>query len=369
VATKLPQENYIACLVGGAIGDALGAAIEFLNIHQIIQKYGPSGVTGYVEFADATGEFTDDTQMTLFTAEGLLGAMCREDFKGTEIATNRIVYQSYLRWLQTQEMPMKFSSHPETLKNEENGWLITQNALFKRRAPGNSCLSALRSGVAGSIEKPINDSKGCGGIMRVAPVGLVLPGENEKAFATGCNLAAITHGHPSGYLSAGFFASLISDLAVAIPFEQALQNATTILQKREGMEETLFAVQNAINLYNDSKILLKSSPEKIPQFIEKLGLGWVGEEALAISLFCCLLYPDNFEKGVLAAINHSGDSDSTGSITGNILGLINGLNKIPEGWITNLRNLQLVEKMGKELFNNIWIFHSFLHPNRDVDSY
>ncbi len=351
--TKHFQENYIACLVGGAIGDALGAAIEFLNIHQIIEKYGPSGVTAYVEFADGTGEFTDDTQMTLFTAEGLLGAMCREDFNGTETETNRIVYHAYLQWLLTQEMPLKYVSQPEALKDEENGWLIKQTALFKRRAPGTSCLSALRSGIAGSIEKPINNSKGCGGIMRVAPAGLVLAGENEKAFANGCNLAAITHGHPSGYLSAGLFASLISDLAVGVPFEQALQNAITILQKRPGMEETLFAVQNAINLYNESKILLKSSPEKIPQFIEKLGSGWVGEEALSISLFCCLLYPDNFEKGVLAAINHSGDSDSTGSITGNILGLINGLNKIPEAWISNLRNYQLVEKMGKELFGDI----------------
>lgn len=353
MATKLPQENYIACLVGGAIGDALGAAIEFLNIHQIIEKFGLSGVTGYVEFADGTGEFTDDTQMTLFTAEGLLGAMHRTDFKETAIATNRIVYHAYLQWLLTQEMPMKYGSFPEAFKNEESGWLIKQTALFKRRAPGNSCISALRSDVAGSIEKPINNSKGCGGIMRVAPVGLVLPGENEKAFATGCNLAAITHGHPSGYLSAGFFASLISDLAVAIPFEQALQNATTILKKRKGMEETLIAVQNAINLYKDANILLKSSPEKIPQFIEKLGLGWVGEEALAIALFCCLLFQDNFEKGVLAAINHSGDSDSTGSITGNILGLINGVNKIPEAWITNLRNHQLVEKMSKELYNEV----------------
>ena len=353
MATKLHQENYISCLVGGAIGDALGAAIEFLNIHQIIEKFGRSGVTGYVEFADGTGEFTDDTQMTLFTAEGLLGAIHHTDFKETESATNLIVYHSYLQWLLTQEMPMKYGSQPKASKNEENGWLIKQTTLFKRRAPGTSCLSALRSGVAGSIEKPINNSKGCGGIMRVAPVGLVLAGENERAFTTGCNLAAITHGHPSGYLSAGFFASLISDLVVAIPLDQALQNATVILQKQAGMEETLFAVQNAITLYNESKILLKSSPEKIPQFIEKLGSGWVGEEALAISLFCCLLYPDDFEKGVLAAINHSGDSDSTGSITGNILGLINGLNKIPEAWITNLRHYQLVEKMGKELFGDI----------------
>ncbi len=350
---KLPIENYIACLVGGAIGDALGAPVEFMKTYQIINHFGQTGVTGYVEFADETGEFTDDTQMTLFTAEGLLRALHRAHLKGIGGATNSIVHQSYLRWLQTQEIQTKYGGQSISRDNAQNGWLIKQTALYKRRAPGNTCLTALKSATAGSIEKPINNSKGCGGIMRVAPVGLVFQGENEYAFQVACELAAITHGHPSGYLSAGFFASVISQLAIAVPFEQALQNTTTILKKREGMEETLFAVQNAINLYNDSKILLKSSPEKIPQFIQKLGSGWVGEEALAISLFCCLLYTDDFEKGVLAAINHSGDSDSTGSITGNILGLINGLTKIPESWITKLRNHRLVEEIAKDLFTGV----------------
>jgi len=98
---------------------------------------------------------------------------------------------------------------------------------------------------------------------------------------------------------------------------------------------------------------VKTNPNRIPQFLEKLGGGWVGEEALSISLFCSLIYKDDFRKGVLAAVNHSGDSDSTGSITGNILGLINGLNAIPEEWITNLRYSEIVVEIAKDVHTGI----------------
>ena len=349
--SKLTQEYYTACLLGGAIGDALGAPIEFMSITQIRNNYGISGVKAYVEYPDGTGEFTDDTQMTLFTAEGLLRAWHRAEHKGIGGAMHQIVYESYLRWLHTQGESIAPGKYNRTMSKSpsDNGWLLRQKELFKRRAPGNTCLSALKSGLVGTIEEPINKSKGCGGIMRVAPVGLVFPGKNEFSFQTASEFAAITHGHPSGYLSAGFFASVISDLAVGITLVESINNALAILKNWKRHAETLQAVENALNLFTEKRSLLSQEPGKIPEFIEQLGGGWVGEEALAISLFCSLLYQDNFEKGVLAAVNHSGDSDSTGSITGNILGLINGMNSIPEKWITNLRYNNIVRTIGEDL--------------------
>lgn len=343
------MNDYISCLLGGAIGDALGAPVEFDSISHIREKQGPQGITGYVEYADGTGEFTDDTQMTLFTAEGLLRAWHRAHLKGIGGATTHIVHESYLRWLHTQGERLDYGQKNKAMVHTQNGWLIQQQALFKRRAPGNSCLSALKSGNVGTISAPINNSKGCGGIMRMAPVGLIFKGDPEKSFATGCDLAAITHGHPTGYLCAGFFASLIADLAVATPFEKALQNVLQILRRWPGHQETLMAVENAINQYEISKADLLDSPELFPQHIEKLGKGWVAEEALAISLFCCLHYPTNFPKGILAAVNHSGDSDSTGSIAGNLLGLMNGLQSLPQTWINQLRHYPIVIAIAKDL--------------------
>jgi len=351
MSSKLPQQNYIACLLGGAIGDALGAPVEFMSINSIRERFGSLGVIGYVEFPDGSGEFTDDTQMTLFTAEGLLRYSHHDAGRGSDVDLNRKVYESYLRWLHTQGVSMYSGTVKLGMNMDEieNGWLLGQKSLFKRRAPGNTCLSALQSGQVGTIEEPINNSKGCGGIMRVAPVGLAFPGRNEFAFRIASEIAAITHGHPSGYLSAGFFASLISDLAVGIDLQVAINNALLILEKWNGCGETLQAVGNALKLYENNRALIIAQPEMIPGLIEELGAGWVGEEALAISLFCSLLYTGDFEKGVLAAVNHSGDCDSTASIAGNILGMLNGLDSIPGKWITNLRSNEIVNIIGADL--------------------
>ena len=357
-AIRNPQP--VSSLLGGAIGDALGASVEFLSISQIREKFGDDGITDYCEFPDGHGEFTDDTQMTLFTAEGLLrasGASRRPaQCQGSDclpqatpqptlgIATSS--HQSYMRWLITQGRTPGYRD--EWIgENIESGWLIKGKALHVLRAPGNTCLSSLESGIMGTIEKPINDSKGCGGIMRMAPVGLII-NNPEAAFKYGCELAAITHGHPSGYLSAGFFAALIQLLCSGVNLEDAIDLSSELLKNHKDHEETLEAVEGAVYLFHQAKKSgLKTS--ELPELIEQLGQGWVAEETLAISLFCSLLYQNDFAKGVLASVNHSGDSDSTGAITGNILGLINGLDAIPDKWITKLHHANIVRQVGEDL--------------------
>lgn len=343
---KFPLDNYLGCLLGGAIGDALGAPIEFLHIEDIINRYGSSGITDFVEFSNNVGEFTDDTQMTLFTAEGLLRALHREVLKGIGGASSFITHKSYLRWLLTQGRVVPTDKSDNDLKS---GWLITRKELFRSRAPGNTCISSLKSGIMGTIENPFNVSKGCGGVMRMAPVGLLFFESPETSFRIGCELAAITHGHPSGYLSAGFFASIISQLAVGMRLEDAISKSMEELTKWENHEETLTAVESAVSLWKETKSPDGLDTLTLSKKIEQLGDGWVGEEALAISIFCSLLFQDDFTGGVLASVNHSGDCDSTGAITGNILGLIHGKKSIPQKWIDNLRYSEIVSEVAEDL--------------------
>ncbi len=343
---RVSLNSYLGCLVGGAIGDALGAPIEFDDINRIKANHGTGGITDFVEFPGNVGAFTDDTQMTLFTAEGLLRAQHRAMLKGIGGALNKITYQSYLRWLYTQDHEFDEEGIEIDASKLGEGWLLKQKTLYQRRAPGNTCLTALRSGVVGTIRNPINDSKGCGTLMRVAPVGLMFYGDNELAFETACELSAITHGHPTGYLSAGFLASMISDLAVGVRLENCIQNAMKILIKYDHHEETLEALNRSLNLYESAS---KNETDEDPKLIEKLGGGWIAEEALSISIFSSLMYKNDYKKGVLYAVNHSGDSDSTGSITGNILGLINGIENIPEKWNNNLKNLDIVKQVSEDL--------------------
>ncbi len=323
--------NFSGCLLGGAIGDALGAPVEFFSLAQIRREYGPEGVTGFVERNEqGLAEFTDDTQMTLFTAEGLLIARQRGAWTPSEA-----IYRAYLRWLRTQR------TRPTGPTGEltREGWLLGIEQMWRMKAPGNTCISALESGRKGTPENPSNDSKGCGGVMRVAPVGLAFAG--EAAFEQACLAAALTHGHPSGYLPAGVLAQIIAEIIQGKGLEEAIQASLVTLARWPRHDETLWAVECARQSARECKPTAET--------IADLGEGWVGQQALAIALFCALVHPGSFTAGVLLAVNHSGDSDSTGAITGNLLGALLGREAIPAEWIAGIELGDEIDRIAQEL--------------------
>ena len=326
-------DRVLGCLLGGAVGDALGAEVEFDSIDGIRVRFGRSGLTGYAD-PKAGGRITDDTQMTLFTAEGLIRSSQRLGEPSPSQVTGAL-HRAYLRWLFTQTGgPVPWD---EASAGEPSGWLVAQPQLHARRAPGNTCLSALAGGQAGAPDRRINDSKGCGGVMRVAPVGLVA----AAPFRLGVDAAALTHTHPSGYLAAGAFAEIIGRLVHGETLLRGIAAAQRQLPRWDGHEETALAIDAAVDL-------AVSEPEATPETVSRLGEGWVAEEALAISLYCALT-ARSFEAGVLAAVNHSGDSDSTGAITGNLLGTRWGIDAVPPEWLDGLAERALVERVALDL--------------------
>jgi ADP-ribosylglycohydrolase len=330
---KRKQEFFRGCLIGGAIGDALGWPIEFNDYNQIVQKYGPNGIQDLRISSSGKAEITDDTQMTLFTAEGILRAETRGSRRGI-CHPPSVVFHAYQRWMLTQGYP-RIDAYEWTY----DGWLLGVKELYARRAPGNSCLSALTSGKHGTIEEPINNSKGCGGVMRVAPIGLFY--RKDSAFEMAAEMAALTHGHPSGYLSAGALADIIASIIDGEHIETAVEKAILKLKTRDQHEECTRILIKAIDL-------VKSELPDI-EAISQLGEGWVGEEALAISVYCALKYQDDFKTAIVAAVNHSGDSDSTGAITGNILGAYLGLSHIPEDWLNNVEMNDIIMQVSDDL--------------------
>lgn len=343
---KTTREIFIATLVGGAIGDALGYEVEFKKLEEIKSTFGESGITE-LEMNSQNGEalISDDTQMTLFTADGLIWAYNRMRMRGIGSYAGSGTYQSYLRWYYTQTRNLPAETDQVWLKkqlHEENGSILDYKELFSNRAPGNTCLSALGSGRMGSIEQPINQSKGCGGVMRVAPIGLFLHKEPEYAFKIGSDIAAITHGHPTGYLSAGAFATIIAELVNGKTILDSTMTALSVLKKHANHEECLAALDLALEL--SAKDL---EPEKA---ISIIGEGWIAEEALAISLYCSLIEAD-FKKSLALSVNHDGDSDSTGSICGNILGAHYGFHVIPKEWMDVLELKELIVEVSNNLYN------------------
>ena len=331
------RERFIGCLLGGAAGDALGAPVEFMSRAAIIERFGPRGITNYAPAYGGIGTITDDTQMTLFTAEGLIRARVRHAFKGISHAAS-VVDHAYQRWLLTQNEHSRSS-----FKNDDaDGWLFQHLELRHRRAPGNTCLSALKIKERfGYLAE--NTSKGCGGVMRVAPIGLASLGMKstpEQTFRLGAEVAELTHGHPTSSLSSGVLAVLIQALADGVTLPEGLRVAKSILRTHDFYEETLSALELAEELSSSSLAPL--------QCITRLGEGWIAEEALAISVYCALV-ARSFKQGVILAVNHGGDSDSTGAITGNLLGAMYGVKSIPSAWLEGLELCGVIAELAEDL--------------------
>jgi ADP-ribosylglycohydrolase len=226
MSTRSDADRIAGCLLGGAVGDALGAPVEFMSLDRIRSTFGPQGIREYAPAYGRLGAITDDTQLTLFTTEGLLRA--RVQSSRPIAGVRNIVFQAYERWLRTQgeSSDRILGSEPE-----QDGWLLSHRELWSRRSPGHTCVDALRDPPADFAAR--NYSKGCGGIMRIAPVGLACHAGSgngaSQAFELGVELAALTHGHPSGHIASGYFAQLIALLMDGHALRVAVELARSTL--------------------------------------------------------------------------------------------------------------------------------------------
>jgi ADP-ribosylglycohydrolase/protein-tyrosine phosphatase len=342
-ANRPPLARFRGCLLGGAIGDALGYPIEFeKSAIAILSKHGNTAPADLIGRRGGLALVSDDTQMTLFVAEGVIRGIQRGRDRGI-VSMPGSVQRSLVRWYATQTgIPLG------PVWGEWPGWLVRDRRLHVRRAPGNTCMSSLAAQLElraePGVDEPPNDSKGCGAVMRSAPIGLAA-GSRELAFDLGRSAGALTHGHPSGYLSAAYFASIIHDVSRGVELADAMDLAGPALVASPGHEEMITIVR-AVHA------AAKGGPPS-PQEIERIGGGWTGEEALGIALLCALTAdvgsPEGIAEALWRSVAHGGDSDSTGSITGNLLGAMVGVERLPARWLEQVELRDVVERIADDL--------------------
>ena len=323
------------CLLLSAAGDALGYAVEFDRLKEIQKTYGPDGIQSYeLSPFDHKAIFSDDTQMTLFTAEGLLFASARKDRSEKEY-----IWLAYMDWLTTQ-----FDDAPEPFQKCR---ILDEKRLHHRRAPGNTCLGALKGGVMGTMEEPINHSKGCGGIMRIAPCALVHRDRREAAVSA-AEASALTHTHPMGYIPSATMAFILHSIVWEEETDMkqivldAMQDTEKLFPGNAYMPEYVDLMNRAVACADNSKSDMEN--------IRELGEGWVADEAMAIAAYCAMRHPTDASAVLRAAVNHDGDSDSTGAVAGAIVGAMIGKEAIPAEWTKHLECRALIEAMADDLF-------------------
>ncbi|MBR1502307.1 MAG: ADP-ribosylglycohydrolase family protein [Prevotella sp.] len=365
-------------LIGGAAGDALGYPVEFDHYDEIIARYGNPGISNY-ELAGGVAEISDDTQMTLFTANGMLMGLTRGYMRGIGGQPEFYVEYAYQDWYYTQTKSFesvmgqddRFSTHRHT-------WLSAIPELYSRRAPGNTCMSAIRD----IIERrtPQNNSKGCGGVMRVAPWSLFCASHDvrysiEEIDVAGGEIARLTHKHPLGWIPAIVLTHILYRLVKDTPlsgldkteyresFDTIVKEALQLLPKLKisrPVSELTWEKDKLIGevFFNDIErqrelidraLFLADNDQSDVENICKLGEGWVGEEALAIAVYAVVRHIDSFEDVLITAVNHDGDSDSTGSIAGNIIGAIVGYDAIPQKFKQHLELRDVILAISDDL--------------------
>lgn len=376
-------DKYRGCLLGGAAGDALGYAIEFDREEAIVARYGSHGIRDYQLDERGLAPFSDDTQMTLYTANSLLcslAALSAQASTGvhaqapggapapapatlpspaalTAYAPAQMA-QFYVEWMYTQVSPYPLA--------EPKAWISSLPELFASRAPGVTCMNACEAMASGA--KAVNNSKGCGGIMRMAPVGLIntCPGfSGVELQCLGAQLAELTHCHELGWMPAGVFAHIVSLLSrdEASSVREAATQALNTLPEAFPNAHYLGQLQELL------RYTLRLADSDMPDLeaIHALGEGWVAEEALAIGLLCSLRHEDDFAGAITSAVNHGGDSDSTGAIAGNIVGAHLGLAGIPQRYLEHLELRDTISKIADDLFTGPQASPDLYFPSASPD--
>ncbi|MBT2566727.1 ADP-ribosylglycohydrolase family protein [Arthrobacter sp. ISL-85] len=334
-------------LLGGALGDALGYAVESDSIADIRQRFGGRGLTG---FEDLSGpcHFSDDTQLTLYTVDGLVEALEWAN-SGVGADVNACLWLAYLRWLATQGEDAGPSAPAPQPR-----WIDGNEALRQRRHPEKDCITGLATGEMGTAVRPVNPgANGAGTVMRSAPFGLVPHITPDAVYKLSADAAALTHGHPAARQSAGIFSLLIHRLVSGEGLRDAAAGVTahaaTLVNVAPELPEHLEA---ALRLAEKARV----GPEEL---LQVLGGGRTAEEALAVALYAVTATVPahgagaqpvaHFRDAMAVAVNHSGASDTAGSLAGNILGALYGEDCLPAEWLGALEAPEVIRGMADQL--------------------
>ncbi|GAA1501220.1 ADP-ribosylglycohydrolase family protein [Streptomyces synnematoformans] len=347
------------CLLGGAIGDALGAGVADASLAEIRAGHGPQGVVDFAPAHGRRGAVTAGTQMGLFTVDGLIRAQVRRDGGRWHPPTD--VHAAHRRWYATQK-----DWGPDERKAED-GWLAREEWLYAQRGAPRSCLRGLADDRMGTLQQPRNpEAKDPGAVVRSAPFGLLVGWEPQLVFQLAAECATQTHGHPTGYLAAGAYAVVVHGLARGDAPEAAVRRALEILAGRPGHDETTAAVRAAVDGGGPGQPGAAGQPGPGgppgpagqpppglgPEQVERLSPGETAAEAVAVALYCALAAAD-VRHGLLLAVNHGGGSDTTGALCGSLLGAQHGETALPPAWVAEVEGrgtiLQLADDFALEM--------------------
>lgn len=333
------RDRIRGAMIGCAAGDALGYPVKVLSEAAIVERYGLRGITAYDLDENGTARITADTQLMLLSANGILFAHTRGALRGIMAPVYQYFDAFYMDWyrLQTEKQP----------RRARCGWINAYPALSAKRAPSPTSMRVFSSDKFGSMDKPVNDSKGSGCLLRAAPIGLSYSDDPAYILDLAANTAALTHGNEVTWVASGVLALIISliihqELSIA----EAVNETLKALDK--SFPDSRKAVHELLSSIWSTRPLATSASSDLDA-IHALGEGWVSNEALAIGILCALRYENDIAGAMTFAANHGGNSSTTAAIAGMLVGARIGFNAIPDRFVDRLELVDVILELADDV--------------------
>lgn len=326
---------YRGCLLGLAVGDAMGCAVDEKTWDEIVQCYGPNGLLGY-DLVNDSACITSYTQLAAFACNGLLLALSR----GKKDYVN-FVTLALREWARGQAFPRD----PE----RSHCWVAKLPYMRRKQCRDVRMLDALRAQTLGTPESPINSGSHPGALPEAVAVGLLFDPkymEPEHIGTLAADLVALTHGDPETFLTGAVLAYTIAGI-LQEP-EQALsqqfRNAAAAMTAQFGgrfpeAEQVAAKLTCAMALPQDNPRIA----------MESLRCS-TAAECLAGAAYASLVGQQDFDAAMIVAVNHSGRSSAVGALTGAILGAVMGDEALPDFYLESLEPLPMLRELADDLY-------------------
>lgn len=336
---KLEFDNIFNCILGGAIGDALGVPVRNMSYDLIVNQYGKKGLTGIETDCDGKARVTANTQLNIFTIDALIKAYTRYYiYKDIDLG-RKITYTNYLRWQYYQDRKISINVDKELLKDN---YLYSIQELKYERYPERRMKEILETEmIDNDDENEQNNNSGWACLTKSVAYGIFYHYDYNTAFDTSVRIAKLTHGHPNAYLSCGTLSVIIANIVNGNKLEKAIQVAIDILKTKSNSKEVLRYIVLALDMAKGEI----HYPEKFDDF----GLCVQAHEVLAAAIYVCLIGQTSISNALLFAVNNNCYGNNIATIVGQVLGLYVGLDDTCIKWSKKIEMYSLLKDISYDL--------------------
>ena len=340
----MSRRSCKGCLLGLAVGDAMGYTVDSHTWQEIQEDYGPNGLRGY-DSMNGFVEVTSYTQLAAFTVNGLLLGLTRGQMRGQMAPFIQYIGLACREWMTSQRY---WNREEKTCC-----WLLRKPEMCQHHCMDTRMLDTLSRKKLGTPEEPRNGCSGPQGLTMAIGVGLFFHPDRtdqQEIDRLGAEAVALTHGNPEAFLTGAVLSHLTSRLLQhhRMPLKQVLSEAMAALQEQFGHEYSqVYEICNHIKL---AIALSEGLYHDHVEIMEKLHCETAGE-VLAGAVYACLVGGDDFDTSMIISVNHSGRSAGVGAITGAIQGIRLGSRALPEFYLEDLESAESLLELADDLYH------------------